>query len=843
MGNSASALPYTIGDETHPSTRPGSYGFSMHSGERKSDSMPVTVFKGAKSTMAKEPLVKTSSDPTMVEIFPALHHYSKLKKLMHPHILRVYATLDTDFPNGDEGTAGNGAKGSSAVKNGNSSKGSYTDAMNPNSLSALEQTPTTGELIIVTEPVITLQDYLAQLSECTVMSDQQKQHAIAWGIYSIIQALTFLHTTVKVAHGNICEHAIYVTPAGDFKLSSLQLLTSVGINDGATGPTPHFRHFERDVTPLQYRSPERIEGRWDAISTSPIHAMDSYSLGVFITNLYAHDGAGTYGQLPAKLEKAMMRLKTKNVSTRPRVLPLTKCPVFANDYIKTQLFLSEIATQPNEAKISFYKGLIDLLNRKTIAPSVAEFKILPLLRDTLMQLVTADMGLTQEINKRECLAILPPLFYISAQEYKDNDTMGVDKEKQQGFFQKEIGPLLHHLFRVNDRAVRGALLSRMQFFAANLDAPMLNSAVFEPMCSGFSDSSSALRELTLKSAIALVSVLTTANLEKLTRYLVRLQSDPENGIRTNTVIFIGKVSPNLSDMTRSKLILPAFVRSMSDPFYPCRLAGLRSMSACRKYFDEKALATDVLPAISPSLVDNVEEVRMVAFTVMEEFLTILREYGEVLGEEERRRNLLEKSGVTVNGSSTNSGSSSSNVGQLNNGQAGPAASSNSGYLSGLGSWASSKMVSSTQPSAPTPAMAPMNMSTAATPNGTLEKKAQSLKQPEMKPMPTFSSFSLNDAKIGGNTDGWSDEDDDDNMGSSNTYANDSSVVIPTFDDDDDDDDFMKEFEKKPTIRPRSTLGSMNSGSSLKKFGQATKTLGGVKKLSLDSALDEGWDDF
>ena len=57
--------------------------------------------------------------------------------------------------------------------------------MNPNSLSALEHTPTTGELIIVTEPVITLQDYLTQLSESTLMSDQQKQHAIAYGEFTL----------------------------------------------------------------------------------------------------------------------------------------------------------------------------------------------------------------------------------------------------------------------------------------------------------------------------------------------------------------------------------------------------------------------------------------------------------------------------------------------------------------------------------------------------------------------------------------------------------------------------------------------------------------------------------
>ena len=90
--------------------------------------------------------------------------------------------------------------------------------------------------------------------------------------------------------------------------------------------------------------------------------------------------------------------------------------------------------------------------------------------------------------------------------------------------------------------------------------------------------------------------------------MVRLQGDSEDSIRTNTVIFIGKVARNLSEMARAKLILPAFMRAMGDGFVPCRLAGLKAICACRGYFEERKLATDVLPAIAPSLVDSNEDV-------------------------------------------------------------------------------------------------------------------------------------------------------------------------------------------------------------------------------------------
>jgi len=877
MGNSASALPYTIGEETHPSGRTGSYGFAIHNGSRKSDGLPVTVFKGTKSNLAQTPLLNkgsTASDPSLTQIFPALHHFHKIKTLIHPHLLKVYATLDTDNPNVNDGKDGTnsssttGAAGAAYISN---------DSFNPASLSALQQTPTTGDLIIVTEPVIPLPEYLDALQADTTVSNTQRADAVAWGICNLIQGLTFLHNHAKVAHGNLCPHAIFVTPSGDFKLSGLHLLTPIGIADGATGPTPHFRHFERDITPNMYRSPERIECRWDAISTSPIHIMDAYSMGILLPEIYSHIGAGTNGKLPTKLDKACRRLASQAISGRPRVAPLAKCPVLDTEFNKAQRFMDSMATQDVESKIIFWKTLPDLLQTKKVLTSrVAKYKILPMLQSTITNLTSLDAGLAQDVNKRECLAILPTLFTASTAYLTPME------------FQTQLSPLIELLFRVNDRAVRGALLSRIGLFVKLLDAATLNRVVFEPMCSGFSDSSAPLRELTLKSAIVLVDHLTPANLEKLTRYLIRLQSDAEDSIRTNTVIFIGKVAPTLSDMARSKLILPAFTRAMNDGFVPCRLAGLKAICACRDYFEEQDLATDVLPAISPSLVDMNEEVRIAAMRAIEELLEILRAVGVKMSEEEQKRAMLEGnnlSGTSAGGSGLGSSISAgslmgrgSSITNSGNAMISSTNSASAGYLSGLGSWASSKITSST---ASTSTNTNTNNTTTASSsyvtNGTNQSMTSSLSSsaytsanptpsvsaPVTKSAPKFTSLGLRDAGVGGGN-GWANDDDDDddfgddldNMHNKNT-TNSSSNVIPSWasQNDDADDDFMAQFEKKGAIRPRSiggasgklttpsrvTAASRRRAELVQKKTNETKV--SVTKLAMDNNIDDGWDDF
>lgn len=413
------------------------------------------------------------------------------------------------------------------------------------------------------------------------------------------------------------------------------------------------------------------------------------------------------------------------------------------------------------------------------------------------------------------------------------------------------------------------MLGKISLFVDYLDGTTLNRVVFEPMCSGFTDSSAPLRELTLKSAIALVAHLTQPNLEKLTRYLVRMQSDPEDSIRTNTVIFIGKVAPNLSSIARSKLILPAFMRAMTDGFVPCRLAGLKAVSACRSLFDEKRVASEVLPAIAPSLVDGSSEVRDAAMRAVDELLVILREYGEKMRLEEAKQPKILPTTSRTSLAASASAESSNPLGNSNVGSA--PASGNSSYLYGLSSWASSKVVTTPAAKGDAPTDATATVKTIVSAGNGFKLQTTVSSAPKLKPAPVFSSLSLRDAGVGGaDTAGWSDDDFDDpeqvqapkasslGMGIDiGTNMKTKKSLIPAFATD-MDDDFMSQFDKKSAIRPRAGAASKlqtpakivtvahrrEELSKMRKVEKKEKPFKTITKLTLDEdPMEDGWDDF
>lgn len=158
---------------------------------------------------------------------PKLHHFHRIKRLIHPRILRVHATLDTDYPDDTKPAPG---------------------------LDGLDRTLTTGTLIVVTERAVPLDEWLDALDPRTAAANAA---AVSWGLRNVVEALDFLHRQAKLAHGLLCPDAVFVTPAGDFKLGAFDLVTPVGAagdgRGGEGGPTPHFRTYEGAVCPPDYR--------------------------------------------------------------------------------------------------------------------------------------------------------------------------------------------------------------------------------------------------------------------------------------------------------------------------------------------------------------------------------------------------------------------------------------------------------------------------------------------------------------------------------------------------------------------------------------------------------------
>lgn len=392
-------------------------------------------------------------------------------------------------------------------------------------------------------------------------------------------------------------------------------------------------------------------------------------------------------------------------------------------------------------------------------------------------------------------------------------------------FAAELGPVIGMLFGVADRGVRGALLQKAVLFADNMDKNALNQTVFEPMCSGFSDSSAALRELTLKATLVMVPHLNQPNLEKLSRYLVRLQADPEASIRTNTVIFFSKLAPYLTETTRQKLLLPAFTRALKDSFKPCRLAALQSTLKAKEYFDPAGVASKVLPVVTPQLLDPAKDVRREAFAAVDELLFFLRQ------ESERMNSLPdpETGGVPA---ATGAPRAAPGAAAGKPAPHAPAPASG-GYLSGISSWMSTSKVAE-----PSPVVVANAPATAPVPQRTMAP---------VVPIAATATMSLSHGNGGYNdngnddADGWDDDglDDDLDLSSGGVKPTGGSLIapLPVTGGASNEDDFFGSFDSKPA-KPAGIMGS----SGRLAVPAKKKAALAVTKLAVDD-VEDGWDDF
>jgi SCY1-like protein 1 len=440
--------------------------------------------------------------------------------------------------------------------------------------------------------------------------------------------------------------------------------------------------------------------------------------------------------------------------------------------------LTEISVQPVEQKIAFWQTLYTnyLQNYQhqpasSINESLAVYKILPLITTSLTQICSSESMLSQDLYRREVMAMLGPLFFVAEQFLvPKSSTTTATPDSGVTAFQQHVGPLIALLFNVNDRGVRGVLLQKATLLSQQLDKNALNSSVFEPMCGGFSDSSAALRELTLKATLGMVPRLTPPNLEKLSRYLQRLQTDPEASIRTNTVIFVSKLAPHLGEVSRQKLLLPAYARAMKDVFPPCRLAALQATLRSKEFFTAEDVANKVLPAVMPQLLDSMADVRKEAFSIVDALLVVLRD-------ESARMNMRDAetaSSVTQGATFAPGVNTMSSGGSVAPAATKPtvtttppqplAAPSSGGYFGGISSWmgsstakptpAATSATSSVPPATSTPLV-----SAAPIMNATPQNTQQ---------FPVFSTLSLSDAGLGAGSpmnhqmsdDGWGDDDED-----------------------------------------------------------------------------------
>lgn len=445
-----------------------------------------------------------------------------------------------------------------------------------------------GSVFFATEPATPLATLMQERGGRPLGNE-----AVQWGLFTVARALAFMHQSGLI-HGRLNAASIFVTPAGDWKLGGLEVVTQ----HAAAASLGRAKALQAAA----YQSPEFANGNWSAVAAAAPGAVDSWALGCLI--FHAHKGRlGGAGELrdteciPKGLLTAYQKLLASNPVGRAPAGQVPNHPYFkGSKFIELNMFVENWALKGEMEREAFLMKLPSLMD--SLPDGFCTFKILPMLSTSIAGGQGAQSSFACVVKMKDRMTDV---------EFGRN----VVKSHAIKWFSN---PAL-------DRNTRIEMLSKIDIFVAHFEAADVNGPIFNALGAAMQDAAApALRDAAVKAVVSIVPVLTDKNLNSaLMSHFARLQVDPEPAIRTNTTVCLGRLASRLNQATRNKVLTAAFLRTLKDPFPPARAAGANAILVTADMYSISDVATRVLPGVSPLLVDNETDVRTLAFKILSTF--------------------------------------------------------------------------------------------------------------------------------------------------------------------------------------------------------------------------------
>lgn len=430
----------------------------------------------------------------------------------------------------------------------------------------------------------------------TILSSKRNldRESVQWGIFTIARALGFMHTSGLI-HGRVNTSTIFVTPTGDWKLGGLECVTK---HASASSLSQHAAALQSET----YQSPEFAGGNWASVASGAPSAVDSWALGCLMYEAHAGsltspDQLQNVSVLPKPLLSAYQKLLASNATARAPAGQLLNHPYFQNSkYVELNMFVENLALKGQLEREAFLGKLPSIMDR--LPDGFCTFKVLPMLSQSIESGAGGSAAFACIVKMKDRLSGV------------DFSRHVVKKYAVNWFGNQNL-----------DRNLKAELFNQIQLFVDHFDDNALNNTIFPAMCAAFQDMQGpAVRDASVKAVLTISERLTDKNLNSvLMSHFARLQVDPEPAIRTNTTVCLGKLAQRLSNTAKNKVLAAAFLRSLKDPFPPARAAGVNAILITIDVYSTKDIATRLMPAIVPLLIDSSGEVRRLAFKVTSGF--------------------------------------------------------------------------------------------------------------------------------------------------------------------------------------------------------------------------------
>lgn len=256
-----------------------------------------------------------------------------------------------------------------------------------------------------------------------------------YGLLQVSEGLSFLHSGVKMVHGNLCPENIILNKSGAWKIMGFDFSISSS-NPSDAEPKYVCKEWDPNLPPLCLPNPEYVAPEY-ILSVSCDVSSDMYSLGVLIHAVFnegkpvfqvnkqdiyksfsrqldqlSHLGPGVLTQIPEEVREHVKMLLSVTSNVRPDADQMTKIPFFDDVGAMTLQYFDSLFQRDNLQKSQFYKSLPKVLPK--LPKRVVIYRILPALTS---EFVNPDMVpfvlpnvllIAEECTKEEYIRLVLP---------------------------------------------------------------------------------------------------------------------------------------------------------------------------------------------------------------------------------------------------------------------------------------------------------------------------------------------------------------------------------------------------------------------------------------------------
>uniref|UniRef100_A0A0R3RRS4 Protein kinase domain-containing protein n=1 Tax=Elaeophora elaphi TaxID=1147741 RepID=A0A0R3RRS4_9BILA len=455
---------------------------------------------------------------------------------------------------------------------------------------------------------------------------------IRYGLFQIIEALSFLHIDVRMMHRNICPESVIINEKGEWKLAGFDFAVqgTQGTNNQVIYEMLEWNQRTMSVVQplLDYLAPEYVVGgRCDPYAD--IFSFGIMALTVFNGGKQPFDNRNSldnfrksteklntlplsmFANVPAELRDDLKMCLNLTPDLRPDATQFSKIIYFDEPLIRTLNSLDSLCQMDYTQKMNFFKQLPQFLMK---------FPKRPLIQKILPQLC-AEFIATELVP-----FILPGIFHITGITSNDE-------------FAAAVLPQLVPVFSIErPYQVLLLLLQNMDLLLQKTNEEDARKYLLPLICNALSSETAKIQELCLSIIPKVATMIERQSMK--TEVLPKLLLLIVDGggvltIRVQALLCIGKLLPSLEPWMVTDQIIPTLPKVISrEPAILMAILGIYKLAYedSRIGITREQCAKSILPFLIASSMENT--LNMPQF---EQYMALVHRILDRIEKEQRQR--------------------------------------------------------------------------------------------------------------------------------------------------------------------------------------------------------------